>query len=159
MDKEKFTAEVLAAEQGLYHVAKSILGNDEDCADAIQNAILTAYTKLHTLRREAFFRTWLTRILMNEAYQMLRDRKEQVSYEEYMEAQPAKEQGGYSEVFQAVMELAEVYRVPFVLHYVEGFSVKEISRMLEISQNAVKTRLCRSRSMMRDTLKGEYGYE
>ena len=75
MDKEQFTAEVLSAEKGLYHVARSILGNDEDCADAMQNAILTAYTKLHTLQKEAYFKTWLTRILINEAYQMLRDRK------------------------------------------------------------------------------------
>lgn len=159
MDKEQFTAEVLAAEKGLYRVAKSILGNDEDCADAMQNSILIAYTKLHTLQKEAFFKTWLTRILMNEAYQMLRDRREQVSYEDYMEACPARETTEDGGVFQAVMELAEVYRTPFVLHYIEGFSVKEISRMLEISQSAVKTRLYRSRNLMRDTLKGEYGYE
>ena len=159
MDKEQFTAEVLSAEKGLYHVARSILGNDEDCADAMQNAILTAYTKLHTLQKEAYFKTWLTRILINEAYQMLRDRKEQVSYEDYMESCQAREEIKDGGVFQAVMELAEVYRTPFVLHYVEGFSVKEISRMLAISQSAVKTRLYRSRNLMRDTLKGEYGYE
>ncbi len=159
MDKERFTAEVLAAEKGLYRVAKSILNNDEDCADAMQNTILIAYTKLYTLKKEAFFKTWLTRILMNEAYQMLRDRKAQVSYEDYMESCPAKEATENCGVFQAVMELAEVYRTPFVLHYIEGFSVKEISHMLEISQSAVKTRLYRSRNLMRDTLKGEYGYE
>lgn len=48
MDKEKFSAEVLAAEKSMYHIAKSIVGNDEDCADAMQNAILSAYTKLYT---------------------------------------------------------------------------------------------------------------
>lgn len=50
MNKEEFTAEVLKAEKSLYHIAKSILKNDEDCADAMQNAILSAYQKLHTLK-------------------------------------------------------------------------------------------------------------
>lgn len=46
MTKEIFSAEVLKAEKSLYHIAKSILTNDEDCADAMQNAILHAYKKL-----------------------------------------------------------------------------------------------------------------
>ena len=159
MKKEQFTAEVLAAERSLYHVAKSILGSDEDCADAMQNAIMIAFTKLDMLKEDAFFKTWLTRILINEAYQIVRKRKEQVSWEEYMEAQPAKESEQYSEVYDAVMGLDEIYRMPFVLHYMEGFSVQEISQMLTISASTVKTRLCRSRSMIREVLKGEYGYE
>lgn len=57
------------------------------------------------------------------------------------------------------MELEKNYRIPFILFYVEGFSVKEISRMLRLSQGAVKTRLYRGRSLMREKLSGEYGYE
>ena len=72
MDKEKFSAEVLSAEKSMYHIAKSIVGNDEDCADAMQNAILSAYTKLYTLKNEAYFKTWLTKILINQCYQLLR---------------------------------------------------------------------------------------
>ena len=66
MVKEQFTREVLAAEKNMYYIAKSILGNDEDCADAMQNAILNAYSNLASLREEKYFRTWLTRILINE---------------------------------------------------------------------------------------------
>ena len=85
MNREQFTTEVLKAEKSLYHIAKSILKNDEDCADAMQNAILSAYGKLHTLKNEAFFRTWITRILINESYQLIRGRKNQISYEERSE--------------------------------------------------------------------------
>ena len=85
MTKEIFSAEVLKAEKSLYHIAKSILTNDEDCADAMQNAILHAYEKLHTLRKEAYFKTWLTRILINECYQIIRSKKPLVSYEDYFE--------------------------------------------------------------------------
>lgn len=163
MDKEAFTAEVLAAEKTMYHVARSILGNDEDCADAMQNAILSAYSKLHTLKNDAYFKTWLIKILMNRCYQMLRERKDVVSYEEYMEGQfekayPAMESGAESEVFLEVMNLQEKYRVPFVLHYVEGYSVREIAQMLEISQQNVKVRLHRSRNLLKVRLKGVYEY-
>lgn len=159
MNKEQFTAEVLEAERSLYHIARSILGNDADCADAMQNAILHAFEKLHTLRRETFFKTWLTRILMNECYQMIRSKKEQVSYEDYFRTHEQIDEKTDSEVFRAVMELEENYRIPFVMFYVEGFTVKEIGKMLKLSQGAVKTRLYRGRNLMREKLTGEYGYE
>lgn len=161
MNKEQFTAEVLKAEKSLYHIAKSILRNDEDCADAMQNAILTAYQKLHTLKKEAFFKTWLTRILMNECYQSLRSRREQVSYEEYMEQEESKSAPApeYSQLYEAVQSLPETYRLPFILHYVEGYSVRETGKILNATESAVKVRLHRARNLMREKLKGEYGYE
>lgn len=159
MNKEEFTAEVLKAEKSLYHIAKSILKNDEDCADAMQNAILSAYQKLHTLKKEAFFKTWITRILINESYQMIRSRKVQVSYGDYMDSREAEDKTRYSELYLTVMELSENYRIPFVLHYVEGYSVKEIGSILKLSESAVKVRLHRARNLMKERLKGEYGYE
>lgn len=159
MNREQFTTEVLKAEKSLYHIAKSILKNDEDCADAMQNAILSAYGKLHTLKNEAFFRTWITRILINESYQLIRGRKNQISYEEYMDDRKAEDQTRYSELYRAVQELSESYRIPFVLHYVEGYSVKEIGIILKLTESAVKVRLHRARKLMKERLKGEYGYE
>lgn len=52
MNKDEFSRQVLAAEGSLYRVAKTILHNDEDCADAIQNGILKAYQKLDTLQNK-----------------------------------------------------------------------------------------------------------
>lgn len=72
MNKQQFTKQVLEAEASLYHVAHTLLVNEEDCADAIQNAILAAYDKLGDLKKDAYFKTWLTRILINECYRILR---------------------------------------------------------------------------------------
>ena len=150
MNKEQFTAQVLDAEKSLYHIARSYLKNDEDCADAMQNAILHAFEKLHTLRDETYFRTWLTRILINECKQIIRSRREQIPYEEYYEeAQTMTEQREYPEVFEAVMELENNYRAPFVLFYVEGFSMKEICQILKLSQSTVKMRLYRGRKFLK----------
>ncbi|MDE6925324.1 MAG: sigma-70 family RNA polymerase sigma factor [Acetatifactor sp.] len=160
MNKEQFTAQVLEAEKSLYHIARSYLNNDEDCADAMQNAILHAFEKLHTLRNEMYFKTWLTRILINECKHIIRSRKEQIPYEDYYEeAQALTGQEDYPEVFEAVMGLENNYRAPFVLFYVEGFSMKEICRILNLSQSTVKMRLYRSRKLLKEKLEGVYGYE
>ena len=153
MTNEEFVRLVSDAERSLYRVAKSILQNDEDCADAIQSAILNAFDKFDTLKQQKYFTTWLTRILINECYQMIRSRREQVLYEDYMENQESPEEQG--EVYAAVMELEELYRMPFVLHYIEGYSVKEVASILEISVSNVKIRLSRARGRLQDALKGE----
>lgn len=160
MNKNQFTAQVLEAEKSLYHIAKSILRNDEDCADAMQNAVLHAYEKLHTLRNEMYFKTWLTKILINECNHIIRSKKELLPYEEdYLETQEAAPQKDYSEVFEAVMELNGTYRIPLVLFYVEGFSIKEICQILNLSQSTVKMRLYRSKKLLKEKLVGEYGYD
>lgn len=152
---ERFVQRVLEAEASLYRVARSILHNEEDCADAAQNAILKAFDKLDTLKHEKYFATWLTRILINECYRILEKRKSEVSYEEYMAGEEGKDDGSESEVFEAIRSLDAKYRIPFVLHYVEGYSVKEISGMLALSVSNVKVRLNRARAMLRDILEGE----
>ena len=75
MTKDVFIKEVRDAEAMLYHISKSILKNDSDCGDAVQETILKAYEKLPTLKKEKYFRTWITRILINECKGILRKRK------------------------------------------------------------------------------------
>lgn len=152
MDKERFTNEVLANERSMYYVAKSILGNDEDCVDAIQNAILGAFSSLKTLRNDKHFKTWLTRILINECYSIIRKNKKMVSYDEYMDMDMPDSSVEYSEVYMEIQALEEKYRVPFVLHYVEGFSLKEISVMLGSSEASIKMRLMRGRNILKKQL-------
>lgn len=159
MTKEQFSAKILAMERSLYHVAKSLLRNDEDCADAIQNAILKAYGKLHTLKNEKFFKTWVTRIVINESYAILRANKRLVSYEEYMSDEQTVEEEEYSPVFEEITKMKEKYRIPFVLHYVEGYTTAEIAKMLGLSEGAVKTQLFRARNQLKTQLKGVDGYE
>ena len=159
MTKEQFSAKILAMERSLYHVAKSLLRNDEDCADAIQNAILKAYGKLHTLKNEKYFKTWVTRIVINESYAILRANQRLVSYEAYMSDEQAAEEKEYSPVFEEITKMKEKYRIPFVLHYVEGYTTAEIAKMLGLSEGAVKTQLFRARNQLKTQLKGVDGYE
>lgn len=152
MNKEEFSGRILALEKSLYYIARSVLNNDEDCKDAIQNAILKAYKNLDTLREETFFKTWITRILLNECYNIHKWNKKLVSYEEYMEQKYEDGQVACSEVYIEIQNLEEKYRVPFVLHYVEGFSLQEVAKLLKTTEAAVKMRLLRARKILREQL-------
>lgn len=153
MDKEEFTRAVLEYESTLYRVAKSMLGSEADCADAAQNALLRAWEKQHTLRDTAYFKTWLTRILINECRAMLRQRARFVPLEEEAaesEIAPERDSG----LYEAVMGLDVKYRVPFMLYYIEGFRTREIASMLKLPEGTVKTRLRRAREILRTELEG-----
>ncbi len=82
MDKTTFTNNILESEQTLYRVSKSILGNDQDCEDAVNNAILKAYEKLDSLKEEQYFKTWLIRIVINECNSLRRKRLKSLSFED-----------------------------------------------------------------------------
>ena len=85
MTKENLGSLILAAERQMYVTAKSILKDDNDCADAIQNAIVKAFMKRHSLKNEAYAKTWLIRIVINECYSILRSSRKIVSLEECKE--------------------------------------------------------------------------
>jgi len=74
MDEAFFTREVKARERSLYRIAISYLRQDADAADAVQDALLTAWEKRHSLRETDYFGTWLTRILINGCKTRLRSK-------------------------------------------------------------------------------------
>ena len=154
MNKEKFTREVLSAETTMYHIAKSILIYDDDCADAVQEAVLKAYTKLYTLKEERYFKTWLIRIVINECYRKKRAQTNTVPFEEYAVNKSAQDKN-YSYLYQAILSLKEPVRIVIVLHYIEGYSVEEVGRILKIPAGTVKSRLHSGRKLLREELQDE----
>lgn len=131
----------------LYRVAYGLLLNRTDCADAVQECLLRAWEKQHTLREEAFFRTWITRILINECYSMLRRRKRVLSLDEIPE--PVAPPDSDSELHDAIARLEPKLRLPIVLHYMEGYSVGEVATLLRLPSGTVKTRLFKARKILR----------
>ena len=152
MNKNEFAEKVMEAEATLYHISKSILRNDSDCADAVQEAISTAYSKLHSLRNDQFFKTWLCRILIHECYKICRVNKRVVPLADYMEAASPSEQPGNLGLFDAIMELKTDLRLVIVLHYVDGFQTAEMAEILKIPEGTVKSRLSRARAELKTIL-------
>lgn len=152
MTKDVFIREIRQSEAMLYHVARSILKNDSDCGDAVQETLLKAYEKLHTLKQEQFFRTWITRILINECNGILRKRKRVISYEEYMQETRVFEEKKYTHLYMAILKLPEELRILVTLYYIEGFSQKEIAEILDMQEGTIKSRLSRARRFLREIL-------
>ena len=151
MDREEFTRRVLAAEDRLYRVSFGILRDRQDQMDAIQEAVVRAWENLDKLRRPEYFETWLTRILINRCYDILKSRGRNVPLEEIPE-RPAPETAN-RDLREAVRGLDPALRLPVVLHYMEGYKLREIAGMLGIPINTVSTRLMRAKKKLREQLR------
>lgn len=152
MNKEVFTNKVLSAETTLYRVSMSMLKNDKDCEDAVQDAILIAYERLSTLKKEEYFTTWLVRILINVCNKQLKLRK-RVFQAERVEITNNVNDYSDLEVRDMFENLPVKIRTVMMLYYVEQFSVKEIKEVLNIPAGTVKSRLSKGRQLLKIELK------
>ncbi|WP_249930653.1 sigma-70 family RNA polymerase sigma factor, partial [Paenibacillus polymyxa] len=92
-DRKAFVALMKHMESDMYGMARSILRSNEDCADAMQEAMLKAYKSLGELREPRYFKTWLLRILINECHLIIRKQKRVVPVAEFIK-EPSTS-GGY----------------------------------------------------------------
>ena len=147
-DKEAFVELMEDNEKNMYKVAKAILKNDEDVADAMQETVLTCWEKIGTLKKNEYFQTWLIRILINKCNATYKQRKRFVSDENYPEAMVSEDGFANAEWGVFLKFLDEKYRIVIALYYMEGFKVREIAQILDVSESAVKARLATARKQM-----------
>lgn len=137
-----------AQAQSMYKVAKAILKNDEDVLDAMQETALTCWEKIGALKQERYFRTWLTRILINHCNEIYRQRRYTVSDGEILE------RGGQDESFLNVewedfLNCLDVkHRTVVVLYYVQQLKTREIAEILKVNESTVRSRLAAAREKM-----------
>lgn len=155
MDQETFTALVRQGEPTFYRVAKAILHHEADVEDAVQEGLLKAYQNRNKLKNEAFFQTWLTRIIINECYSLLRKNKRIQPFAPADMEIPAAAVAADAELYQAIRMLPPKIRITVVLYYVEGYSTAEIKRILKIPQGTVKSRLAKGRTLLKSILTEE----
>lgn len=151
MDRQEFTQRVLSMNDKLYRIAYGQLRNVHDCCDAVQEAILSAWSARGRLRRSEYFETWLIRILINECHDLQRHRKRESPVEAVPE-QPDNISSDMSDVHDAVLALDEKYRLPIMLHYMGGYTTEEIGRILHLPTGTVRSRLKRAREMLKTEL-------
>lgn len=149
--------------QRVYRTVRGVLRDDEDVEDVMQQAYLNAYQHLHQFAGDAQFSTWLTRIAVNEALARRRKRGIFVQGEENMTialvdaSTPDPEQQASTAELREVIErevgaLPDAFRMVVMMRDVEGLSTAETASVLSISEDLVKTRLHRARTMLRDNL-------
>lgn len=142
-DPDAFTALMQSYMKDMYRTAVAIVMNDADAADAIQDTILTCWEKLETLKNNAFFKTWMIRILINHCYDIRKQKEHLTSMDDYEEtAAPDESNLEFKEMLSA---LDERYRIPMLLYYGQGYKIREIAELLHIPVSTVQTRLDRGR--------------
>lgn len=154
MTEEFFVREVEACERMLYRVSRSILHSDADCCDAVQEALSRAWQHRDSVQ-EAYFRTWLTRILINECYSIGRRRARETPVYELPEQEATPDRDTDIDLREAIRSLKEPARLVLTLHYLEGFSLREIAQMQRVPLGTVKYRIVHARRALKKALCGE----
>jgi RNA polymerase sigma-70 factor (ECF subfamily) len=172
-DHAAFEALMRRHNSRLFRVARAILRNDAAAEDALQDAYLDAYRHSDSFRGDAPARTWLTRLVINQALMRLRRQKRDrvvvpfsdrsTSEPDPGEAQVADEKSESPDeaVLRAEMrrmlerridELPVAFRTVFVMREIEDMTVEETAECLSIPSSTVRTRLFRARALLRDAL-------
>jgi RNA polymerase sigma-70 factor, ECF subfamily len=149
MTKDFFVQEIEAHSGLLYRVAYTILRNSEACQDALQDTALKAWEKRSNLREPQYFRTWITRILVNTCYDTRRKQRCVVSIEEIPEPIAPLQDPTLALVLRT---LPDKLRLPLMLCYMEGMSYEEAAEALHIPLTTLRSRLHRAKKELRKEL-------
>ena len=152
MTKEAFVEYSEEYSETMYRVAISILRNEEDCRDALQDAVLKAWEKRATLRNEDSFKPWLIRIVVNNCNNALRKRRRTVAIDEIPEPSIPPPDPTLSAALQS---LPEGLRLPLVLVCSEGMSYAEAARAMRIPVGTLRGRVHRAKKQLRKELNEE----
>ena len=144
-----FAKEAEACAGLMYRVAYTILHNDADCQDAVQDALLKAWAKRNSLREEQYFRTWITRILINACHDLVRKRSRLVLLDTLSAQAEAFPDPALA---MALEKLPEKLRMPLTLFYSENMNYAEIGRALRIPVSTVQSMLRRGKAQLRKEL-------
>ncbi len=161
---------VLMYQERVYFVCYKILYNAQEAEDAAQEAFLRAYMNLDTFDQSRKFSTWIFRIATNLCIDKLRKKKPDYSLDanipgteemnmyatmESEERLPEEEVASMElgeQIQRALQRLPDTYRPAVVLRYMEERSLKEISDILDLPLNTVKSRVYRGRELLREQL-------
>jgi RNA polymerase sigma-70 factor, ECF subfamily len=161
--------------QRLFRLARSIMKDDSEAEDVVQESYVRGFTRLGEFRGESSLGTWLARIVINEAYGRLRRRRMTVNWDS-VEAVPGAEaqiipfpspqpdpertmaQHEINQILErAIDALPEPFRLVLVARLVEEMSIEETAELLDLRPATVKTRLHRARLLLRDDLERQVG--
>jgi RNA polymerase sigma-70 factor (ECF subfamily) len=155
----------------VYRAARSIVGDDAEAEDVMQQAYVNAFTHLRQFKGQAQFSTWLTKIAIHESLLRVRRKRRYEPFEEdesgvtlwigrHDPADPERQAASgelHALLESAIDRLPDGAREVFVLRQVEGMSTLEVAQALEVSEDVVKTRLSRARAALRRDLMDRMG--
>ena len=157
MTSELFTERVEAARQRLYKTAMLYMGSHSVAMDVLDEAIYKAWCARNKLREEAYFDTWITRILLNECHNELRRQKRFFPIDELPEM--TAQELDHLPLKEAVRHLSKELKDVVILRYFAGYTLAETAQMLKIPQGTAATRQRKALQLLRLELEEEVPHE
>ena len=153
-DKEAFSKLIIEIQSYLYNVARTKLVSEEDIQDAVQNTIINAYLNIKKLKNNKYFKTWITRILINECYRIYRcSEKNKKLIDGYIYKESFDKSDENISFEELISSLDEIKKEVFRLYYNENWSTKKISAELNMNENTIRSILSRGRKLLKENLK------
>lgn len=159
-DKEAFTELIMSIEKDLYRIAKTRLHNDDDISDIFQETVINAFKSIKKLKNVEYFKTWLIKILINNCNSFYKERKkrkesflEDIQEENYLldsNIETINDELNFSAIMKT---LNYDERISLTLYYSEGYTNKEISKILKTNENTIKARISRAKMKIKKMLK------
>lgn len=158
---QEFVSFVKENQARFYRLAFSYVKNSDDALDVVQEAVLKAYEKRHTLRHEETMRTWFYRILINTSIDALRH-KQRILYTDAVPEESGGPETGVLDTMalsEALERLNPELKSVVLLRFFEDMKLSEIAQVLGVPLSTVKNRLYRALSLLRMDLTAEEGCE
>lgn len=146
----------------MFGICLRYAGNRNDANDILQDGFLKVFEKIHQFKFEGSFEGWMRRIFVNLSLERFRGQFKVVNIQDAV-----RENTQFSnddivsslaaeELIAMIQELSPKYRAVFNLYAIEGYSHKEISEMLDITEGTSKSNLSRARSILQDKVSKHY---
>lgn len=152
---ENFPQVVARYQDTIFRLAYSYTKNHFDADDLTQNVLLQLYKTDKAFESEAHLKNWLMCVTVNQCKNLFRApwRKHE-NLEDYANTLVFPEEDG-KDLFCMVMGMDQKYRVSLLLHYYEGYSIREIAQIMNVPEKTVSTRLARGRKILKEMLTKE----
>lgn len=158
-NKKAFEQLIKQHYERIYRTAYLYVHNEQDALDVVQEATYQAYTSIHSLKQPEYLMTWLTRIIIRCAGQILKKRNNVVPLtDEVLSTLSGTEPSDHDEsihLLNSIGKLKDNYRTVIILFYYHDYSLKTISELMEIPEGTVKTYLSRGKADLKKSYNEE----
>lgn len=168
-DKDAFIQLVLDIKSDLYKIAKTRLSNEEDIKDALQETMITAYKYIKNIKDTSKFKHWIIKILINNCNKIYKKKEhfkyiyEDINFTESEECKKLSLLNNNTDIlinsinfYEMINCLDNDEKTIMVLYYGEQYPTKEISKLLHIKENTIKSKIYRAKEKIKKNYKGGF---
>ena len=161
--EEAFSQIIISMECNLYKIAKMRLDCEDDINEAVQETIIQKFKSIKKIKEPCFFKTWITKVLINNCNKIYRKRKNSkiMQYNDNEEKiidieanNSIEELNSNVDFFFLIKKLNYNERMALTLYYLEDLSTKEISIILKESESTIRNRISRARNKLKELING-----